>query len=108
MDAGIIPSIPRAALLSYLNEGAANIVYRIEIRVPTPPPSMLEEYGSGTPPPSAIEDYLAQETDDTEDYNSEDLQVFESASCSCPLASSKPSMGPLFTPVRVTPLSNYR
>jgi inositol-pentakisphosphate 2-kinase len=40
---------------SYLNEGAANIVYRLDIRGPTPPATLLEEYGEGTPPPTEVE-----------------------------------------------------
>ena len=39
----------------YLNEGAANIVYRLDIRGPTPPATLLEEYGERTPPPTEVE-----------------------------------------------------
>jgi inositol-pentakisphosphate 2-kinase len=73
MDAEGIPSISGAACLSYLNEGAANIVYRIQVRYPTPPPSQLEEYGEGTPPPSEIESDLDLEKNDIKD-----LEAFES------------------------------
>lgn len=55
MTAAKIPSISGDTGLTYLAEGAANIVYRFEIRHPTPPPSQLEEYGEGTPPPTEIE-----------------------------------------------------
>jgi len=39
----------------YINEGAANIVYRLDIRDPTPPATWLEEYGDGTPSPTEVE-----------------------------------------------------
>jgi inositol-pentakisphosphate 2-kinase len=53
-----IPVLPENVELTYLNEGAANIVYRIIVpssRPRTPQPSALEEYGEGTPPPSEID-----------------------------------------------------
>ena len=53
-----IPVLPANAELTYLDEGAANIVYRISISQPqpgTPRPTELDEYGEGTPPPSEIE-----------------------------------------------------
>lgn len=77
-----LPSISDATCLSYLNEGAANVVYRIQIRSSTPPPSQLEEYGDGTPPPSEIESDL-----DAERYNTEGIEVFKSMCClrSCSL-----------------------
>jgi inositol-pentakisphosphate 2-kinase len=52
------PVLPKNVDLTYLNEGAANIVYRISVpssRPRTPQPSALEEYGEGTPPPSEID-----------------------------------------------------
>ncbi|CAG8976767.1 hypothetical protein HYALB_00008425 [Hymenoscyphus albidus] len=50
-----IPTLPSKAALVYLGEGAANVVYRISVPYPTPPPSQVEEYGEGTPPPTDIE-----------------------------------------------------
>lgn len=53
-----VPVLPDNVVLTYLNEGAANVVYRISIpssRPRTPQPSALEEYGEGTPPPSEID-----------------------------------------------------
>lgn len=67
-----IPVLPANAELTYLGEGAANIVYRISIPQPqpgTPRPTELEEYGEGTPPPSEIE---------FDDYKGGDAVVFES------------------------------
>ena len=67
-----IPVLPANAELTYLGEGAANIVYRISIPQPqpgTPQPTELEEYGEGTPPPSEIE---------FDDYKGGDVGVFES------------------------------
>lgn len=52
----VVPSVPSNADISYLAEGGANIVYRISIPDPSPPPSITEEYGDGTPPPTEIED----------------------------------------------------
>ncbi|KAF4618386.1 hypothetical protein G7Y89_g14918 [Cudoniella acicularis] len=52
----LIPVLPDDTGIQYLGEGAANIVYHISVRYPTPPPSLIEEYGDGTPPPSEIED----------------------------------------------------
>ncbi len=40
---------------TFVGKGAANLVYRIRIRYPTPEPSELEEYGDGTPPPTEVE-----------------------------------------------------
>jgi hypothetical protein len=64
------PVFPENAGISYLNEGAANIVYRISIRYPTPQPSQLEEYGDNTPPPTEIEVL--------EDKKQVDLNIFDS------------------------------
>lgn len=50
-----IPALPEHSGVSYLAEGAANVVYRLSIRYPTPDPSILEEYGDGTPPPAEID-----------------------------------------------------
>jgi hypothetical protein len=66
MGAEDIPSIPECTILSYLNEGAANIVYRIQVRHSTPPPSQLEEYGEGTPPPTEIETEIDEKYDELE------------------------------------------
>jgi inositol-pentakisphosphate 2-kinase len=66
MPAAKIPSISGDTGLTYLAEGAANIVYMFEIRHPTPPPSQLEEYGDGTPPPTEIESEFDEKVDDFE------------------------------------------
>lgn len=50
-----VPALPQNTELTYLAEGAANIVYRISIRPLTPEPTLLEQYGTGTPPPTEIE-----------------------------------------------------
>jgi hypothetical protein len=55
-----VPALPQNTGLTYLAEGAANIVYRINIRLRTPKPrtpepSVLEQYGPETPPPTDIE-----------------------------------------------------
>ncbi|KUJ07151.1 uncharacterized protein LY89DRAFT_743147 [Mollisia scopiformis] len=63
-----IPFVPENCYLHYLAEGAANIVYRISVRPPTPDPSILEEYSGTTPPPTIIE------TDDGEEV---DLAIFD-------------------------------
>jgi inositol-pentakisphosphate 2-kinase len=97
MDAEQIPRIPQSACLHYLNEGAANIVYTIEVTAPTPPGSILEAYRSGTPPPEAIESYLDQEFDDPKD-----LEAVESTYCSCPFASLQPSACDPFSPLSVS------
>ena len=63
MTTDTIPSISEDTGLTYLAEGAANIVYRFEIRHPTPTPSRLEEYGEGTPPPTEIESDFDEKCD---------------------------------------------
>ena len=73
MGAEEIPSIPHGTRFTYLNEGAANIVYRIQVTSSSPQPSLLDEYGEGTPPPSEIESDI-----DVENRNGMDLQLFES------------------------------
>ena len=73
MAAEGIPSIPHGTQFTYLNEGAANIVYRIQVTSSSPQPSLLDEYGEGTPPPSEIESDI-----DVENRNGVDLQLFES------------------------------
>lgn len=50
-----IPALPEHSGVSYLAEGAANVVFRLSIRYPTPDPTVLEEYGDGTPPPAVID-----------------------------------------------------
>jgi hypothetical protein len=69
-----IPVLPLRTGISYLGEGAANIVYRISVPYPTPASSEIDEYGDDTPPPTEIEepDYLKQ--------SSAGLQIFESKS----------------------------
>lgn len=49
------PVLPANCSLEYLNEGAANIVYRVIIQQSTPPSSVIDEYGDDTPPPTEIE-----------------------------------------------------
>lgn len=49
------PTLPDNVTLSYLAEGAANIVYRIHIPPGTPQPSVLEEYGDDEPQPTEID-----------------------------------------------------
>jgi inositol-pentakisphosphate 2-kinase len=68
-----IPVIPDSTGFSYFNEGAANIVYRILVRYPTPEPSLIEEYGEGTPPPSEVDTETGLYKDKVEK-----LQVFDS------------------------------
>ncbi len=70
-----IPRIPNGTHFTYLNEGAANIVYRIQTTPSSPQPSLLEEYGEGTPPASEIESDI-----DVENRNDVDAQIFESKS----------------------------
>ena len=55
-----IPAVPDGARFSYLAEGAANIVYRLSLRYPTPEPSILESYGEGTPPPTEMDERSAE------------------------------------------------
>jgi hypothetical protein len=109
MGAEQIPRIPQSACCVYLNEGAANIVYTIEVTVPTPPGSILEAYGPGTPPPEAIESHLDQASClDHELDDPKDLEAVESTYFSSPFASLHPSAwDPFFTLVRVTPPSNH-
>jgi inositol-pentakisphosphate 2-kinase len=52
-----IPVLPLKTGISYLSEGAANIVYRISVPYSTPPPSEIDDYGDGTPPPTEIEEH---------------------------------------------------
>ncbi|RDL37420.1 uncharacterized protein BP5553_04853 [Venustampulla echinocandica] len=52
----LVPAIPENTGISYLAEGGANIVYRISVPDPSPPPSVIEEYGDDTPPPTEIND----------------------------------------------------
>lgn len=90
-----IPSISGDTRLTYLAEGAANIVYRFEIRHPTPPPSQLEEYGEGTPPPTEIECDFDEKGDGFERSG-----VFESTVVSHLYSSSFRGRAlPLFSPV---------
>jgi len=55
------PILPPNCHFSYVNEGAANIVYKIRLEPSTPPPSSIDEYGQGTPPPTEIE---SEQTDE--------------------------------------------
>lgn len=50
------PVLPTGCQFTYLDEGAANVVYQIAFPHSTPPPSLLEDYGGGTPPPTEIAD----------------------------------------------------
>lgn len=59
-----IPTLPSNCVVRYLDEGAANIVYRISIPPPSPSSSILEEHGDGTPPPSIIESADDQQSSD--------------------------------------------
>lgn len=68
-----IPILPIKTAITYLGEGAANIVYRISVPDPTPPPSQVEEYGEGTPPPSDIE---IEELDE-QPISASDLKIFD-------------------------------
>lgn len=52
---GQIPSLPAGCEFEYLDEGAANIVYRIKLIPCTPPATSIDEFGSGTPPPTEVE-----------------------------------------------------
>ena len=73
-DIGPTPTLPPNTIVSYLAEGAANIVYRISVsRDPTPEPSLLDEYGDGTPPPTEIE--LIDRWPGRED--GQDLSIFD-------------------------------
>lgn len=55
MEAKGVLSFPLGTTFKYLNEGAANIVYRIELPPVTPQPSVLEEYEEGEPAPGDLE-----------------------------------------------------
>ncbi|MCJ1315230.1 Inositol-pentakisphosphate 2-kinase [Xylographa vitiligo] len=52
-----LPSLPPSPRLTFLAEGAANIVYRISLPPPSTPPlsASLPSYSGSTPPPSEIE-----------------------------------------------------
>jgi inositol-pentakisphosphate 2-kinase len=103
MTAAKIPSISGDTGLTYLAEGAANIVYRFEIRHPTPPPSQLEEYGEGTPPPTEIESDFDEKGDGFECAG-----VFESTVVSHSYSSPFSYRAlPLFSPVLVTLRDHY-
>ena len=52
---GTIPVLPATCDLSYLDEGAANIVYRVSVQPTTPGISSIEMYGGGTPPPTELD-----------------------------------------------------
>jgi len=80
---------PRNPPFVYINEGAANIVFALPkyipgqyVRVPTPEPTQIEEFGPGTPPPSetASDAILYYEAPDLEDSGSEALDEFDSKS----------------------------
>lgn len=68
-----IPILPINTAITYWGEGAANIVYRISVPFPTPPPSQVEEYGEGTPPPTEIE----FEELDGQPISASDLRIFD-------------------------------
>ena len=85
-----IPTIPNGTQFTYLNEGAANIVYRIQV-TSSPQPSLLEEYGEGTPPPSEIESDI-----DAGNRNDMDVHTFESK---CRSSSSTSAAAPNFVPL---------
>lgn len=51
----MIPVLPATCDLSYLDEGAANIVYRVSVQPTTPGIASLEMYEDGTPPPTELE-----------------------------------------------------
>jgi hypothetical protein len=65
-----IPIVPDSTSFSYLNEGAANIVYKISDRDLTPASSVLDQYGDGTPPPSEVDP-------DTDRYQDKIEQLFD-------------------------------
>lgn len=50
-----IPFLPSGCSLTYVDEGAANVVYKINLRPLTPPASALDTYEGGTPPPTEVE-----------------------------------------------------
>lgn len=56
MPTEYFPTLPFGAVVDYLAEGAANIVYKLEFRPASPQPTVINEYGEGTPPPTEIED----------------------------------------------------
>ena len=95
MTAAKIPSISEDTGLTYLAEGAANIVYRFETRHPTPPPSQLEEYGEGTPPPTEIESDFDEKGDEFECSGVFESTVFRIHI----LHPSETELVPLFSPV---------
>lgn len=77
MDPDKIPELPESFELIYLNEGAANIVYRIVVpRPPSPRPEVIDLYSDTTPPPSILE----QEEQEPEEQKEAkvDLSIFES------------------------------
>lgn len=51
-----IPVLPNNYKLTFVAEGAANVVYAIEPRSRSPRESVIEEYSETTPPPSVVED----------------------------------------------------
>lgn len=69
--------VPEDTQLVYLAEGAANIVYIVRPRYPTPTPGFQEEYSSNTPPPTIIED---------DDGDQMDLDVFDSKYLKVPIS----------------------
>ncbi len=62
------PVLPSNACVGYLAEGAANVVYTINIPPPTPGESELPSYGDGTPPPTET-DFRLEEQPEEDDRN---------------------------------------
>lgn len=63
---GTYRAFPKDTTFSYLAEGAANIVYRFNIRLPTPttpPPTEIEEYQEGEPEPTLVMEKWHEEFD---------------------------------------------
>lgn len=115
MTAAKIPSISGDTGLTYLAEGAANIVYRFEIRHPTPPPSQLEEYGEGTPPPTEIESDFDEKGDGFECagvFENKLLRLRKGLSTTLPVSVTQEAwervIAPLFLPTEIVQQSLVR
>ncbi|TVY32354.1 Inositol-pentakisphosphate 2-kinase, partial [Lachnellula occidentalis] len=102
-----VPALPSNTELTYLAEGAANIVYRISIQPRTPKPSLLEQYGPGTPPPTDIEPEAEdeQEVDYLNLFDSKLLRLRKNLPTTFPVAIAQAKweqlVAPLFSPDQI-------
>ncbi|TVY30740.1 Inositol-pentakisphosphate 2-kinase, partial [Lachnellula hyalina] len=101
------PILPHSTELTYLAEGAANIVYRISIQPLTPESSLLEQYGPGTPPPTDIEpgDEDEDEVEYLNVFDSKLLRLRKNLSTTFPVAIAQAKwehlVAPLFSPDQI-------